>query len=97
MVPKLREAVNGKDRGQGGVADPFAPAPPGTALSDGGAAWLLPLLAQRAASEEWDGQPGRPPARGTRTIGMCSFDARSYGANQTTLGGSVEELTSLDP
>lgn len=22
-------------------------------------------------------QPGRSPARGTRTIGMCSFDARS--------------------
>ena len=24
-----------------------------------------------------EGQPGRPPARGTRTIRMCSFDDRS--------------------
>jgi hypothetical protein len=28
-------------------------------------------------SEVLEGHPGRPPARGTRTIRMCSFDARS--------------------
>ena len=28
------------------------------------------------------GQPGRPPARGTRTIGMCSFDARNRGSTR---------------
>ncbi len=28
------------------------------------------------------GQPGRPPARGTRTIRMCSFDARNRGSTR---------------
>jgi hypothetical protein len=28
------------------------------------------------------GQPGRPPARGTRTIRMCSFDARIRGSTR---------------
>ena len=38
----------------------------------------LPCFAQRAASEGYEeGQPGRPPARGTRTLRRCSFDARS--------------------
>ncbi len=35
------------------------------------------MLAQRAVAEGWEVQPGRPPARGTRAIGMCSFDARN--------------------
>src|SRR4029077_8884611 len=35
------------------------------------------VLAQRAASERWEGQPGRPPARGTRTIRMCSPGTRA--------------------
>jgi hypothetical protein len=43
------------------------------------------VLAQRAASEGWEGQPGRPPARGTRTIGMCSFDARNRGSTRLPL------------
>ena len=42
------------------------------------------LLAQRAASEGWEGQPGRPPARGTRTIGMCFRRAQSR-INQAAL------------
>src|SRR5262249_47035075 len=56
----------------------------------------LLLLAQRAASEGWKGQPGRPPARGTRTIGMCSFDARNRGSTRLPLkinwrtGGTCE-------
>jgi hypothetical protein len=32
-----------------------------------------------------DRQPGRPPARGTRTIGMCSFDARNRGSTRLPL------------
>jgi hypothetical protein len=28
------------------------------------------------------GQPSCPPARGTRTIGMCSFDARNRGSTR---------------
>jgi len=44
-----------------------------------------PVLAQRAVSVEWEGQPGRPPARGTRTIGMCSFDARTRGSTRLPL------------
>jgi len=28
------------------------------------------------------GQPGRPPARGTRTLGRCSFDARNRGSTR---------------
>ncbi len=28
------------------------------------------------------GDPGRPPAPGTRTIGMCSFDARNRGSTR---------------
>jgi hypothetical protein len=43
------------------------------------------VLAERAASEGWEGQPGRPPARGTRTIGMCSFDARNRGSTRLPL------------
>ena len=37
----------------------------------GGLRWS-PVLVQRAVSEGGEGQPSRPPARGTRTIGMCS-------------------------
>jgi hypothetical protein len=29
--------------------------------------------------------PGRPTARGTRTIGMCSFDARNRGSTRLPL------------
>ena len=43
------------------------------------------VLAQRAASEGWEGQPDRPPARGTRTIGMYSFDARNRGSTRLPL------------
>jgi hypothetical protein len=32
-----------------------------------------------------DGQPGSPPARGTRTIRMCSFDARTRGSTRLPL------------
>ena len=31
------------------------------------------------------GSPGRPPARGTRTIRMCSFDARNRGSTRPPL------------
>ena len=31
------------------------------------------------------GKPGRPPARGTRTIRMCSFDARTRGSTRLPL------------
>jgi hypothetical protein len=44
-----------------------------------------PVLVQRAALEGWEGQPGRPPARGTRTIGMCSLDARNRGSTRRPL------------
>jgi hypothetical protein len=50
-----------------------------------GTTYWSPLLVQRAASEGWEGQPGRPPARGTRTIGMCSFDARNRGSTKLPL------------
>jgi hypothetical protein len=48
------------------------------------------VLAQRAASEGWEGQPGRPPARGLRTLGMCSFDARNEGHPDNPLLVMVE-------
>src|SRR4029078_7889137 len=38
-------------------------------------------------------EPGRPPARGTRTIRMCSFDARKRGSTRLPLKG---EQASLD-
>ena len=34
------------------------------------------------APQEGRGQPGRPLARGTRTIRMCSFDARNRGSTR---------------
>src|SRR5438552_16245487 len=40
------------------------------------------LKREKACLEGWDGQPGRPPARGTRTIRMCSFDARTRGSTR---------------
>ena len=36
------------------------------------------------------GQPGRPPARGTRTIRMCSFDARTRGSTRLPFEGKGE-------
>jgi len=54
-------------------------------LKRGGVAGTIPVLAQRAASEGWEGSPGRPPARGTRTIRMCSFDARNRGSARQPL------------
>jgi hypothetical protein len=46
----------------------------------GGVARLSPLLAQRAPSEGWGGKrPGALLARRTRTVKLCSFDARSKG------------------
>jgi len=42
-----------------------------------GVAGTIPVPAQRAVSEGWEGWPGRLPARGTCTISMSSFDARS--------------------
>ena len=36
--------------------------------------------------------PGRPPARGTRTIGMCSFDARIRGSTRPPFEGSRGRL-----
>jgi hypothetical protein len=36
------------------------------------------------------GQPSRPPARGTRTVGMCSFDARIRGSTRPPLGEKRE-------
>ena len=40
---------------------------------------------KQASLEGWDGQPGCPPARGTRTIRMCSFDARTRGSTRLPL------------
>jgi hypothetical protein len=37
---------------------------------------------KQASLEGRDGYPGRPPARGTRTIRMCSFDARNRGSTK---------------
>jgi hypothetical protein len=59
---------------------------------DGRGGWPVgaPMLAQRAASEGGEGRPSRPPARGTRTIGMCSFDARNRGSTRLPLECSGE-------
>ena len=51
----------------------------------GGIVGMPFVLAEHADSEGWEGQPGRPPARGTRTIGMCSFDARNRGSTRLPL------------
>jgi hypothetical protein len=38
-----------------------------------------------APASRWDGQPGRPPARGTRALGRASFDARTRGSTRLPL------------
>ncbi len=52
------------------------------------------MLAQRVGGE---GEPGRSPARGTRTIRMCSFDARIrestsplFEEKTSELGGNID-------
>src|ERR1044071_8227512 len=52
----------------------------------------LLILAQRACSEGWEGQTSHPPARGTRTIRMCSFDARNRGSTRLPLKRQGEKL-----
>ena len=48
------------------------------------------LCARNARTQKGGrGRPGRPPARGMRTISMCSFDARKWRINQATLESAV--------
>ena len=38
---------------------------------------------KQASLEGWDGQPGRPSARGTRALRRASFDARNRGSTRS--------------
>ena len=50
------------------------------------------MLAERAASEARGERPGALLARRTRTIRMCSFDARSKGQPWPLPYGEVERV-----
>ncbi len=45
-----------------------------------------------------EGQPSRPPARGTRTLGRCSFDARNRGSTRPPLKciGGLERTRAVE-
>ena len=47
------------------------------------------MVALRDSAMRGDGWPGGPPARGTRTIRMCSFDARNRGSTRLPVKGTI--------
>ena len=67
--------------------------------------WSLMIFCARATSglRRVEEQPGRPPARGTRTIRKCSFDARTRGSTRPSQKTRVRDSkrravrVSLDP
>ena len=49
----------------------------------------------RNSREEGGVQPGCPPARGTRTIKQCSFDARNRGSTRLPLRGVIGKMRAV--
>lgn len=57
-----------------------------------------PLCSRNARPKKGEtGQPDRPPARGTRTMRLCSFDARIRGSTRPPLEGRRKRTEGNQP